>query len=200
MNSSDAYAELGISVTHAPPGEQRTEPPGMSSRHSWGTGIRRAQRCTPTHTKAATALRQRGSYHFGIIDARRRIRAQPEFCRAFETSESLDRENLSSGPLCSWTSRPKELAFFVQTEGFFPQPLGFWTSRERLPHRNGALWADPYPKSAPLVTVVLPRTSKLPFFVGAGGIPFFRIPPSFGGMNPRPLDPEKSTYPSIRRK
>jgi len=36
-------------------------------------------------------------------------------------------------------------------------------------HKNGALWADPCPQSAPLVTVGLPTTSKLPFFVGAGG-------------------------------
>ena len=41
----------------------------------------------------------------------------------------------------------------------FP-PLGSWTSYERLLHKNGALWADPYPKSAPLVTVWLQSTSK----------------------------------------
>ena len=44
-------------------------------------------------------------------------------------------------------------------------------------------------------TVVLIKTQKLPFFVGAGGIPFFRIPPSLAGMNPGPLDPKISTFP-----
>jgi len=102
------------------------------------------------------------------------------------------KRDLTTGPLGSWTSAFKELPFFVRTVGFFPSTAWFL---DKLRAASSQKWRT-LGRSLPakcatgysLVTVLLPKTSKLPFFVGAGG---FEPPASWS---------RKKIGPSFRRK
>ena len=95
-------------------------------------------------------------------------------------------------PLGSRTSGSKELPFFVRTEGFFLSTAWFLDKlRASCSQKWRALGRSLPAKCATgysLVTVVLPITSKLPFFVGAGG---FEPPASWSRKKPPPLNPAK---------
>jgi hypothetical protein len=105
--------------------------------------------------------------------AQSKIRAQPEFNPAFKTSKCLDHENLSPGPLGPGPSASKELRFLVRTEGFFPTTSWYRDKRHHMPSENRAAATDfSVPDTKVLAQICHTRlspTSKLPFFVGAGG-------------------------------